>query len=209
MKSNNPYLKQIITEISKKALTGRLDENLKPVKSLYEVEDDAEEASKDSDADVGADRDDDQEKSMDTDAASNKKNTKEAPKKDKTTKKDSKLEKDNSEEEVEAEKEKATKAKAELEKAKAEKQAAEKEIEKQSYVRLNTSSGVRYMISKIIAPAFEGNTVDSLANDMIEKLNITDEERFKKFSSDVAQYTNIPGMVNLLSSMKNIVNSKK
>jgi hypothetical protein len=96
----------------------------------------------------------------------------------------------------------AVKAKAELEKAKAEKDQAEKELKKQSYIKLASGAGTQFMISKILNHAFKTNTIDSLASEMVQKLKIQTPEDMVSFSEDTAPYRVIPGMPELLSSMK-------
>lgn len=105
-------------------------------------------------------------------------------------------------------KEDAAKAKAELEKAKAEKNKAEKEIKKQSYIDLKSSSGTQFLLKKIVNHAFRTNTIDALASELVDALNITTPEDIKNFSNDVVTYMNIPGMPNLISSMKTLANKE-
>jgi len=200
MKPNNPYLKQIITEISKHALTGRI--YLKEVEDTDKSADDVEEpVASGEDKEAPA-----EEPSKEPDAAEPKADEKPEADAEPTDADESGDE--DVEAEADEEEEKALKAKADLEKAKAEKTAAEKELQKQSYIKLNTSSGVRYLLDKIVTPAFESNTIDALAGEMIEKLKIDDKEKYQKFSAEMGQYTNIPGVVNLLSSMKNMIETK-
>lgn len=102
----------------------------------------------------------------------------------------------------------AAKKKAELEKAKAEKDQAEKELEKQSYVRLKSSGGLQFMLNKIVGQAFKSNTIDALASEMAQKLKITTPEDAVAFDKEMALYKNVPGMVDLLSSIKSIAVEK-
>lgn len=102
----------------------------------------------------------------------------------------------------------AAKKKAELEKAKAEKDQAEKELEQQSYVKLKSSGGLQFMLNKIVGNAFKTNTIDSLASEMAQKLKITTPEDAASFEKEMALYKNVPGMVDLLSSIKAIAVEK-
>lgn len=107
-------------------------------------------------------------------------------------------------EEAEKAKEDAVKAKAELEKAKAEKDQAEKELKQQSYVKLKSSGGTQFMLTKILGQAFKTNTIDALATEMAQKLKISTQEDAAAFEEDMALYKNILGMTNLISSIKAI-----
>ena len=96
----------------------------------------------------------------------------------------------------------AAEAKAELEKAKAEKDQAEKEIKKHSYIKLGSGAGTQFLLGKILDHAFKTNTIDALAGEMVQKLKITTPEDMNAFSEETATYRVIPGMPELLSSMK-------
>jgi|694.fasta_scaffold22686_8 hypothetical protein len=111
---------------------------------------------------------------------------------------------DASEEEAEQAKADAAKAKAELEKAKAEKEKAEKELKKHQYVKLSSSGGTQFLLGKIIDHAFKSNTIDALAAEMVDKLKIQTPEDMDAFSEDVVTYMIIPGMPELISSMKTL-----
>jgi hypothetical protein len=111
---------------------------------------------------------------------------------------------DAGEEETEKAKADAAKAKAELEKAKAEKEAAEKEIKKHKYVKLSSSGGTQFLLGKIIDHAFKTNTIDALAAEMVDKLKVQTPEDMDAFSEDVVTYMTIPGMPELISSMKTL-----
>lgn len=102
----------------------------------------------------------------------------------------------------------AAKKKAELEKAKAEKDQAEEELKKQSYVKLKSSGGLQFMLGKILNHAFRTNTIDALASEMAQKLKITTTNDVAAFEEDMALYRNIPGMADLLSSIKTIATKK-
>jgi hypothetical protein len=208
MKTNNTYLKQIITEISKKTLIGRVDENLRwlmkeQAEEKEEKDDARDDASSEAPEEAAPKKTASPDGSVDTsEEVPEKKTPDDEPVDDEVD--DSEANEDAAEEE----KEKALKAKADLEKAKAEKKAAEKELETQSYIKLNTSSGLRFLLDKIVTPAFESNTIDALAGEMVEKLKIDDDKKYQKFSAEMGQYTSIPGVVNLLSSMKKMVATK-
>jgi type IV secretory pathway VirB10-like protein len=96
----------------------------------------------------------------------------------------------------------AAASKAELEKAKAEKDQAEKEIKKQSYVHLVSPYGVFFLLGKLVDHAFKTNTIDSLAAEMVQKLKITNQEDFSNFSEEMIPYKSIPGVTELLASIK-------
>lgn len=105
-------------------------------------------------------------------------------------------------EEADKAKEDAAKAKAELEKAKAEKAAAEKELEQNKYVKLTSSGGTQFLLGKVVDHAFKTGEIDALAGEMVEKLKIKTPEDMGAFSKDMVTYMNIPGMPELISSMK-------
>ena len=105
-------------------------------------------------------------------------------------------------EDVDSAKEDAEKAKAELEKAKAEKDQAEQELEQNSYIKLNTPSGISFLLGKLLDKAFKTNTIDSLASDFVNKLKITNPDDFSTFSSDMVPYKNLVGMAEFLQSVK-------
>jgi len=109
-----------------------------------------------------------------------------------------------SEEDAEAAEAEAAKAKAELEKARAEKDRAEKEIEQHAYIKLGSNAGVQFLLAKLLDHAFKTNTIDALAGEMVQKLKIQTPEDMNTFSEDTAAYRVIPGMPELLSSMKTL-----
>jgi hypothetical protein len=96
----------------------------------------------------------------------------------------------------------ATKAKAELEKAKAEKDAAEEELAQQSYIKLNSRSGTNFMLGKLLSHARRTNTINTLAADMAQQLNMRSEEDIDAFLKDNAQLQHLPGFSQLVSSIK-------
>lgn len=98
----------------------------------------------------------------------------------------------------------AAEAKARLAKAKAEKNQAEKEIEQDEYVKLDSTTGTKFLLGKILDKAFKTNTIDSLAGEMVEKLKIRTPEDMSLFSEDMATYMTLPGMPELISSMKTL-----
>lgn len=109
-----------------------------------------------------------------------------------------------SEEDADAAEADAAKAKAELEKARAEKDRAEKEIEQHAYIKLGSNAGVQFLLGKILDHAFKTNTIDALAGEMVQKLKIQTPEDMNTFSEDTAAYRVIPGMPELLASMKTL-----
>lgn len=216
-KINNPYLKKLISEISTNASKGRLDlswsviEEAKKKKKVKEAEEKKkDEPSADAGGDLpplgGADetpKNAGQEKPTPS-------TTKAPVKADSAPKADAAPEADTGTDAEEADKAKedAAKAKAELEKAKAEKDQAEKEIKKQAYISLGSSSGTQFLLGKVLDHAFKTNTIDALAGEMVNTLKINTPEDLSNFSEDVVTYMNIPGMPELLSSMKTLANKE-
>ena len=111
---------------------------------------------------------------------------------------------DTDEEDADKAKEDAEKAKAELEKAKSEKDQAEQELEQNAYIKLNSPSGVSFLLGKLIDHAFKTNTMDALAGEFVNKLKITTPEDYSTFSNDMIPFKNIPGMVEFLDSVKSL-----
>lgn len=105
-------------------------------------------------------------------------------------------------EDPEKAKEDASKAKAELEKAKAEKAAAEKELEQHKYVKLSSGGGIKFLLGKAVEHAFKAGEIDSLAGEMVDKLKIKTPDDMSSFSEDVVTYMSIPGMPELIDSMR-------
>lgn len=213
-KINNPYLKQLISEIANKTAEGRItgiswgliDEAKKKKTLKKEAEEPKKDAAEEPAADAGGlpplGGADETPKDAPKDAPANKA---EEPKKGAAPEAGAEpASPDDSGEDTDKAKEDATKAKAELEKAKAEKDQAEKEIKKQSYVSLGSSSGTQFLLGKVLDHAFKTNTIDALAGEMVEKLKITTPDDVDNFSEDVATYMAIPGMPQLLSSMKTL-----
>jgi hypothetical protein len=112
------------------------------------------------------------------------------------------------EDDVDAEKEKGEKVNAELEKAKAETDQAKKELENNAYVKLNTPTGISYLLRKLVDRAVKTNTLDSLASDFTQKLKISEPEDFKTFSDDMIPYKNIPGIAEFLAKVQSLATSK-
>jgi len=91
---------------------------------------------------------------------------------------------------------------AELEKAKAEKEKAEQEIEKNSYIKLVSVPGVHFLLGKLLDHAFKTDSIDSLAGELVQKLKIQTPEDLQAFTEEVSPFKVIPGMGELLTSMK-------
>lgn len=115
---------------------------------------------------------------------------------------------DATEDDVDAEKEKGAEVNAELEKAKAETDQAKKELENNAYVKLNTPTGISYLLRKLVDRAVKTNTLDSLASDFTQKLKISEPEDFKTFSDDMIPYKNIPGIAEFLAKVQSLATSK-
>jgi len=107
-------------------------------------------------------------------------------------------------EDAEAAQADAVTAKAELEKAKAEKNKAEKEIAQQSYIKLNSNAGIQFLLGKVLDHAFKTNTIDALAGEMVQKLKIQTPEDMNAFLEETAPWRVIPGMPELLVAMKSM-----
>lgn len=209
-KISNPFLKQLISEISVNANKGRLDlswqviEEAKKKKKVREAnEKKADDPAPDAGGDLpplgGAD-----ETPKNKPAKEPKKDAApEAGPKDASTKD---IAPEATPEDADQAKADAAKAKAELEKAKAEKDQAEKEIKKQSYISLGSGSGTQFLLGKVLDQAFKTNTIDALASEMVNTLKIETPEDMDNFSEDVVTYMAIPGMPDLISSMKTLAN---
>lgn len=215
-KINNPFLKQLISGISQKANQGRMTdigwnvlEEAKKKKSLKK-EAIGEKKKEEPKADAADEKTDElpaldaapkaEKSTLDTGAeapeASAPEDNAETP--DDSGKKDA--------DKAQAD---AVEAKAELEKAKAEKDQAEKEIKKHSYIKLGSGAGTQFLLGKILDHAFKTNTIDALAGEMVQKLKITTPEDMNAFSEETATYRVIPGMPELLSSMKTMATKQE
>ena len=215
-KITNPLLKQLISEIANKANEGRITninwQSLTEAKKKKGVKEAAEEKKKDSLPKLpplgGADEKPeaapdsaDKPETPDAGGAADKAPDAEKPT-DAPAEPTEPAQPEASPEDAEKAQADAVKAKAELEKAKAEKDKAEKEIKKQSYVKLSSGAGTQFLLGKILNQAFKTNTIDALASEMVQKLKIETPEDMTSFSEDTAQYRVIPGMTELLASMK-------
>lgn len=208
-KISNPLLKQLISEIASKANEGRINDlswgSINEAKKKKSLKKEADEKKSNATKEVPSDEKEPTELPP-LDATAEK----DAEPKDKASdaaepvKKDAAPEptKDSGQEEADAAKEDAVKAKAELEKAKAEKAAAEKELEQHKYVKLSSASGTKFLLGKIVDHAFKAGEIDALAGEMVEKLKIKTTEDMDSFAEDVATYVSIPGMPELVSSMR-------
>jgi hypothetical protein len=98
----------------------------------------------------------------------------------------------------------AEEAKADVEQAKAEKDQAEKELEDQAYIKINSHGGTQFLLSKILSSAFKTNTIDALASEMVGKLKIDTPEDMSAFIEELAPFMTIQGMAQLVSSMKGL-----
>jgi hypothetical protein len=215
-KITNPFLKQLISGISQKATQGRITDigwnvleeakkNKKVVKKTLKKE--ADEKKKEEPA---ADAGDEKEGGLPAlDAAAEAPDAPKADAKD-TAAPDAGAEApDSGSEDAEEAQADAAEAKAELEKAKAEKDQAEKEIKKHSYIKLGSGAGTQFLLGKILDHAFKTNTIDALAGEMVQKLKITTPEDMNAFSEETATYRVIPGMPELLSSMKTMATKQE
>jgi len=224
-KITNPFLKQLISGISKKATQGRitgvdwniLEEVKKNKKSLKKEEDEKKKPADDLDSLLGkggeeiptggkdeAPTNEPEAKAGGKDANAGAGAPPDGGKEDAGADAPAGLdgEEGGAEEDSEKAQADAAEAKAELEKAKAEKDQAEKEIKKHSYIKLGSNSGTQFLLGKILDHAFKTNTIDALAGEMVQKLKITTPEDINAFSEETASYRVIPGFPELLSSMK-------
>lgn len=204
-KISNPLLKQLISEIANKAAEGRITGVSWSVIAEGKKKKKVEEAEKDP-ADELLGGDSGASKEGGADATKTEEPTAEKgadAKKDAGADAAAGAEKEaGGEENAEKAQADATKAKAELEKAKAEKDQAEEELEKQSYIKLKSGSGIQFLLGKLLNQAFKTNTIDALASEMVQKLNIKTTNDVEAFEIDNAQSKTLPGMANLLASMR-------
>jgi hypothetical protein len=203
-KITNPLLKQLISEISNKTAEGRITgvswaiiEEAKKKKKVNEAEKDPADELLGGDKEGEKDAPKPEQPTAEKGAEPKKGAGVDAAKADKVG-----AEEVGGEEDVEKAQADATKAKAELEKAKAEKDQAEEELEKQSYIKLKSGSGVQFLLGKILNQAFKSNTIDALASEMVQKLNIKTADDVDAFEVDNTPSKALPGMANLIASMK-------
>lgn len=211
----NPYLKQLISEIGSKTTEGRITDVswglIDEVKKKKLLKKEADEKKKDAPAEKTPTSAEDlpAEKGVEDTPKDTPTDKKSEPATDIAPEPESEpVAADDAEKDADKAKEDALKAQAELEKAKAKKDQAEKEIKKHAYVKLGSSSGTEYLLSKILDQAFKTNTIDALAGEMAEKLGIKTPEEMSQFTEDVAAYMTIPGMAQLLSSMKSVASAQ-
>jgi hypothetical protein len=223
-KITNPYLKQLLSEISNNANKNRLNdlswETIYEARKKKGVKKEQDEKKKDAPAEepaadqTGGDLPplggaDETPKDTGTPEQAAAAGAKPANKADASPKADPDAgAEDTGEDEAEKAKAAAAKAKAELEKAKAEKEKAEKEIEKNQYVTIGSSGGTQFLLGKVLDHAFKTNTIDALASEMVDKLKVQTPEDMDAFSEDVVTYMTIPGMPELISSMKTLATKK-
>ena len=203
-KITNPLLKQLISEISNKTAEGRITgvswaviEEAKKKKKVNEAEKDPADELLGGDKEGGEDAPTPEQPTAEKGAEPKKDAGADTAKADKVG-----AEEVGGEEDVEKAQADATKAKAELEKAKAEKDQAEEELEKQSYIKLKSGSGIQFLLGKILNQAFKSNTIDALASEMVQKLNIKTADDVDSFEVDNTASKALPGMANLIASMK-------
>lgn len=99
--------------------------------------------------------------------------------------------------------------KAELEKAKAEKDQAEQELKKNTYIKLNSQGGINFLLGKVLDHAFKTDSIDALAGELVQKLKIQTPEDLQAFSEELAPYKVLPGIGELLTSMKSMATKSK
>lgn len=195
-KITNPLLKQLISEIASKANEGRFG---------YNVVREADDKKEDPLGDILGGEGDSKPKApaapTDASAAPVASAAPEAqPKKDAAAP-TADVPSEEDPKELEAD---AAKKKAEVEKAKADIKRAEDELDQNAYIRLKSSSGVKYMIGKILGQAFKTNTIDALASEMAQKLKITTPTDAELFEKDMGLYKSVPGMVELIAAIKEL-----
>lgn len=222
MNTPNPFLKKLISEIANKTTEGRLVDinwttlNEAKKKKKSKVREGTDDGADDLDKILGKGKDAAPQKGAE-------KASKPAPKGDESSPEDSLPDlgmdskpsddaggdenvaaEEPTPEDAEQAQADAAQAKAELEKAKAEKGRAEKEIEQQSYIKISSPAGTQFLLGKILDHAFKTNTIDALAGEMVQKLKIQTPEDMNAFTEDTAAFRVIPGMPELLSSMKSM-----
>jgi type IV secretory pathway VirB10-like protein len=87
-----------------------------------------------------------------------------------------------------------------------EREQAEAAIDSVSFVKLNSDAGTKYLLNAILQPAMETNTMDTVAQDFAEKLNIKTPEDLEKFKENSIQFNSVIGFSQLLNSMGSFVN---
>ena len=87
-----------------------------------------------------------------------------------------------------------------------EKAEAEDAIENVSFIKLNSDTGIKFLLNSIIQPAIETNTLDSIAQDFAEKLNIKTTEDLNKFKDSSIQFKSVVGFDQILTAMESFVN---
>ncbi len=212
MATPNPILQQILKDISGRTSQGRLNINWGVVtesrkRKLNEAAPAADEETPDESPDLPMDDKTPEAKATEAPRAGTP--TPRNPTDKKPAVSDTEAPAEDGGEDVDSAKEDAEKAKAELEKAKAEKDQAEQELEQNEYVKLNSPSGVSFLLGKLVDHAFQTNSMDALAGEFVNKLKITNPEDFQTFADDMIPYKNIPGMVEFLDSVKSLSASGK
>jgi hypothetical protein len=86
----------------------------------------------------------------------------------------------------------------------AEVEKAKEELEKKSYVKLNSNAGVKYLLDKVLGDAFKRNTTDALAHDMADKLKIVTKSDVEVFEKDMTN-----GKWNMVNGMSDLINTLK
>lgn len=83
---------------------------------------------------------------------------------------------------------------------------AKEELEKKSYVKLNSNAGVKYLLDKVVGDAFKSNTIDDLAHDMANKLKIVTKSDVEVFEKDagLGKWNTVKGMPDLINTLKEI-----
>lgn len=100
------------------------------------------------------------------------------------------------------------KTKAAAAKNAAEKDQAEKKIKDDSYIKLTSGTGAKFLLSKVLDHARATNTTDTLASDMISSLNIKTPQDLAAFSEEYADYRTMMGFPELIDKMKTMATKK-
>lgn len=228
-KISNPFLKQLISEISNNASKGRLDlnwmviEEAKKKKRVKEADEPAKDATakkeKPAAEPAAAPTPDKPTAEPSTDAApaaggglpplggTDEKpatdDTKPPAKADAAPEAGGADKPDAKSDAGQAQKD-AAEAEAELAAAQAEKAKAEKAIEDQS-IGLDSAAGLNFLLQRILRGGGE-ERLDALANDMIQSLNIKTSEQMEKFASTLPpQSKSIPNMIKVVEKMRSRV----
>lgn len=118
---------------------------------------------------------------------------------------------DNPDADANSAEEAAADAEARLQKAKADEKKAEEEankLRKKSFISLNSPAGTRYILDKLVHYVkISGTGVDTLAQDMKDDLNVDSPEKFETFFEEIdPDVTTNLDIKNLFDKIKELAN---